>query len=166
VALTAHAMDSERKRCLDAGCEAFMAKPVRKGELLAIIARFAPEAPAAEPAPPPESRTVRVPASLEDLIPQYLESLRKDIAEMREALSAGDLESVRRLGHSQKGSAPSYGFDHVAKLGILIQDAAAGNLPDEAARLIDDLENHIRNVRIVQANGEPFTEARGSSPCA
>jgi CheY-like chemotaxis protein len=39
VAMTANAMDSDRQRCLDAGMDDFLAKPVRTRELAEVIAR-------------------------------------------------------------------------------------------------------------------------------
>ncbi|HEX4925117.1 MAG TPA: response regulator [Bdellovibrionales bacterium] len=41
VALTAHAMKEDRTRCLEAGCDAYITKPVERGELVAVLARFA-----------------------------------------------------------------------------------------------------------------------------
>lgn len=37
VALTANAFDDDKRRCLDSGCDKFLAKPVRKADLLAVI---------------------------------------------------------------------------------------------------------------------------------
>jgi CheY-like chemotaxis protein len=41
VALTANAMDDDVRRCLDAGCDAHVAKPVKKAAVLASIAQYA-----------------------------------------------------------------------------------------------------------------------------
>jgi two-component system sensor histidine kinase/response regulator len=38
VALTAHALDGHRERCLAAGCDAYCAKPIDRDELLAVLA--------------------------------------------------------------------------------------------------------------------------------
>jgi CheY-like chemotaxis protein len=48
VAMTAHAMKGDRERCLAAGMDAYVAKPVDRREVLETIARLAPPA-AAEP---------------------------------------------------------------------------------------------------------------------
>jgi signal transduction histidine kinase/DNA-binding response OmpR family regulator len=45
IAMTAHAMKGDRERCLAAGMDAYVAKPVDRRELLELIARMAPAPP-------------------------------------------------------------------------------------------------------------------------
>ena len=54
VALTAHAMSTDRDRCLNVGCDDYMAKPVDRKELISLVAQHA--CPQSEPA-----AAVRVP---------------------------------------------------------------------------------------------------------
>jgi DNA-binding response OmpR family regulator len=48
IALTAHALDDDRRRCLEAGCTAFASKPVQRESLLRLIASLLPPAAPAE----------------------------------------------------------------------------------------------------------------------
>lgn len=72
-----------------------------------------------------ESQPILVPIDrdLADLIPNYLENRKKDLARLRELLgpakTAGDaaaLEEAARILHTMKGSGGSYGFHEITRL--------------------------------------------------
>lgn len=42
LALTAHAMLGDRKKCIDAGCDDYIAKPVNKDQLVSMVSRYLP----------------------------------------------------------------------------------------------------------------------------
>jgi two-component system cell cycle response regulator DivK len=52
IALTANAMHGDRERCLDAGCNGYVPKPITKNELLNTVAHFLATPPQIEPPQP------------------------------------------------------------------------------------------------------------------
>ena len=53
VAMTANAMQGDREKCLEAGMDDYISKPIRKDDLIAALARYAPGARVADAAPAP-----------------------------------------------------------------------------------------------------------------
>jgi HPt (histidine-containing phosphotransfer) domain-containing protein len=87
--------------------------------------------------------------AIRELVPRFLANVRREVKAMRQALGATQLDEVRRLGHSLKGSGYGYGFSRLGDLGRTIEAAAAAGEPAEriSARL-DEVEEFVNNVRV------------------
>jgi HPt (histidine-containing phosphotransfer) domain-containing protein len=86
---------------------------------------------------------------LAELIPMYVHRRHVDLAKTRDALAAGDLETIRITGHSMKGSGGGYGFDGISEIGARME--AAGNEADAAAATaaIADLADYLDRLEVV-----------------
>ena len=128
VAMTAHAMKGDRERCLAAGMDAYVSKPLRVDELFEAIARLVPAAerrrprrrapaPAADERPAeavfdPAAALARVEGDrelLRKMIGLFFAQAEKLLPEIRGAGERGDGKALERAAHKLKGSMGSFG---------------------------------------------------------
>jgi HPt (histidine-containing phosphotransfer) domain-containing protein len=144
--MTAHALEGDRERCLAAGMDDYLSKPLRPNELDAVLERWLGAAPApAGPAPGAEAEGALVddermrvfrddyPEIVEQLVDLFVDSTPPLLADLRRGVEAGDAEAVRRAAHKLKGSCQNIGAARLAGLAAGIEKN--GSVPD-----IDELE--------------------------
>ncbi len=166
IAMTAGAMTGDRERCLAAGMDDYIPKPVKVDELDAVLKRWVPEPPggsggSADVATSPaglldaarleDLRSLQQdgePDMLAALVEAFLEQARHEVAELKIALSGNDPAAVAALAHSLKGSSANIGAERMgARCGELEARARSGGLGggDEAAGW---LEAELERVRL------------------
>jgi HPt (histidine-containing phosphotransfer) domain-containing protein len=95
-----------------------------------------------------ENETVTINRELEYLVPDYLDSRKKDVAAIMEALPGGNFESIRILGHNMKGTGGGYGFEAISDFGEEIQKAAQSRNTGMIERLAGELMDYIGSVAV------------------
>jgi PAS domain S-box-containing protein len=148
IALTASALDAELQRALDAGCTACVRKPVRLITLVEAVAKYAAKISPGD-LPPQENNVVMVDARLRAVVPGYLESRRRDVRSILDALERSDYETIRELSHKMNGTGSSYGFSRITQLGAAMESAAKEQNSAEIRSRIMDLSRYLDTVKIV-----------------
>jgi len=96
-----------------------------------------------------EKIIVIIDEDLEDLIPGYMDNRRSDIKNIEAALLSNDLETIRILGHSMKGSGGGYGFDPITDIGAALEQAAKDANNEEIQVQTKALADYIENIEVV-----------------
>jgi CheY-like chemotaxis protein len=182
IALTAAAVAGERERCLDAGMDDFLTKPVDVGLLRTTMRRWAPSSGSAGEPDEGASRAFGVPdvdpgvldaGRLEELldldpgdptmllrfIGRFGTNARATVAQMFEARREGTAYELGRLAHGLKGSAANLGAHRLALLCREVEYLGDdGTVADEAA-----LERLAEAVDEAAGALERFAESVGAA---
>jgi HPt (histidine-containing phosphotransfer) domain-containing protein len=149
VALTAHAMKGDREAAIAAGMDAYLAKPVRPNELLAVLDGLmgfvAPE-PETAPKPEPAFDAADVLARVEgdrtllaELVSIFMAESPTRLAEIRRCVKGGDAKGLERAAHTLRGSVGSLGARAAAKAALALEtkgrDGALAGADEELAEL-------------------------------
>jgi len=158
VALTASGAAADRARCLDAGMDDCLVKPIKPHELEGLLERWIGDSAGLDAEMLDEIGTV-LGTSLLDVTEAYRESYRTLTAGMGEALRARDATALCRHAHALKSSSGHLGIRDVYRLAKEIEDAAKRGSLNEAALLLWELES--RHM-IIESNLLTYLEGRFS----
>jgi two-component system sensor histidine kinase/response regulator len=147
VAMTAHAMQGDRQRCLDGGMDGYVAKPIRPQVLFGAIDEArrkalprlrGPVASPAQDAPPQDvldlaSALARVDGDTDlfrEVTQLFLETAPASLDQLRTAVGAGDLDKTAQLAHTLKGAVSNFSARQAFEAASNLHAAATqGNLP-------------------------------------
>jgi CheY-like chemotaxis protein/HPt (histidine-containing phosphotransfer) domain-containing protein len=146
VALTANAMAGERERCLDAGCDDYLTKPVDREEFLRMLTRYL----GTTPVPPDEllHSDFADDPEMTDLVVNFVGSLPERMEELRQVAARGQGELLRMRVHQLKGAAGGYGFPAITVAAARAERALAdGASIEEVTEQLEALIQLCRRAR-------------------
>jgi CheY-like chemotaxis protein/HPt (histidine-containing phosphotransfer) domain-containing protein len=173
IAMTANALDRDRRRCLEAGMDDYLAKPLHLDDLRDALERalerrsprLSESAPVLEdimPLDADEEGPLRLDVltalrgdlespgeggEFSEIVDLFLGNAQRNCNAAREALANGDRQSLELAAHSLKGSSSTMGAARMAALCASLEEAGHNGALDRAALLVERLDAELDLVQ-------------------
>ncbi|MEW6666522.1 MAG: response regulator [Thermodesulfobacteriota bacterium] len=171
VAMTAHAMKGDRERCLEAGMDDYVSKPIKVESLFQTIEKFAhasPDGTKEKSSPDPFKETAERDRGVfdldkamesvagdrslfEEIAHMFLDGLAGYVDKIKEGLAAGDAYGVERAAHSLKGSVGNFGarlaYESAHRLEANGRDKKLAEATEELSVLEKELERLVAALK-------------------
>ncbi len=179
IALTANAMQSDRQRCFESGCNDYATKPINRQQLIQqIAAQLGPSARLTSPVQRDPVQQVPGASSSqilnreialsrtggdEELLGVIFQVLLDNEADwwsqLDAALEQGDLPTVQRLAHTLKGTADNVGaqfaYEAATELELLAQRSSLSKLAPARSRLAEEWTRLTSTIKTLVAAPVP-----------
>jgi two-component system sensor histidine kinase/response regulator len=160
VAMTAHTLSGDREKCIEAGMDDYLAKPIAIDLLAACLERWLPSA-AIQPMPALVPAVVELAGDSEDdifsyarflknmmddselavtLLRMFLANMPGDIGKLHAAVAEGDDAQVRSAAHFIKGAAANMCAQAINAIAYEIEQAARQGHGERAVELLPKLD--------------------------
>lgn len=95
-----------------------------------------------------EKKTITIDKDLEDLVPTYLETRKKELIKLRELFSQEALSEITAIAHKLAGNAGGYGFQELTDIGRRMEAAGRANEKEKVGIEIENVGNYLEQIDV------------------
>jgi HPt (histidine-containing phosphotransfer) domain-containing protein len=153
-------MEADRDRCLAAGMDNYLSKPIKPGELQQMLQQLASP-------PPPVNDTTAIPAPearpqaafdyaaamaevdqeiIEIIARPFVDRWPEDLVKLQESLARGDIKSILHTSHALKGTLSMFGARPASELAHQIEQSADVADADRIATLLEPFAAEVAQL--------------------
>jgi len=151
IGLTAHAMEGDREKCLDAGMDDYLSKPTSLEKLSRVLRKWLLGPAVNQLVPMPVSEVdfeqILDEETMEVLTPIFLDSTAECLKKLDAAVAQKDLKQIKNLVHELKGSCSSVGAANMSSLSRQIEDVLKVDPDAELSVYIEGLNKSFAVVK-------------------
>ena len=148
IALTANVMSEDREKCLAAGMDAHLGKPIEVAQVIEALSRFL-KAAASVPAIDRGALKELTGGDAEferELAETFVSSGDQCLAEIIAALKASDFDTVRKRAHSLKGASANIHARELSQAASSLENAVRENALPAISGLVTELSEKLAAV--------------------
>jgi signal transduction histidine kinase/DNA-binding response OmpR family regulator len=153
VAMTAHAMQGERERCIAAGMSDYLSKPIDRTALAAILARWL-----VRPTPPSDAAPVFDRAGLlarladdgdlaRSVVGTFLQDVPQRVCRLAVLAAAEDRAGVQREAHTIRGAAANVGGQRLQHAAARLEELGRDGDGEGARRMLAELQGELSELQ-------------------
>jgi len=164
VAMTAHVMTGDRERCLEAGMDDYVSKPVQPEKLAEAVERWiggkseeevidapkeSPQMPEAEVFDPASllKRVMDDKALAKTILDEFIAETPARIATLRSAVERGDADLLRREAHTLKGASANLSANGLRNVAAEMEETGRDGNLEKASTLLPQIEEHLELLK-------------------
>jgi len=160
--MTAHAMKGDRERCLAAGMDNYISKPISSDALQDMIAELVPAAPSpSQPFPgqvPKETLTVVDKKALlnafdndwvffREAVGMFLNDFPKMLANIEASVKANDAKELRMSAHAIKGMVGNFQAKTTAQAALALEEMGRNQDFNGVEKAFENLTGEMENLK-------------------
>ena len=162
IAMTAHAMKGDREKCLAAGMDDYISKPVKPKELLEIVQRWAGkqvlhaavknDKPSAPISPPVDMKHLQEITGGDseferEITELFLEDTRAHLSWLKKAIDEGNATALEMEAHTIKGAGVNMGANKFGELALALETKGKSGSLEGAQDKLTELEVEFHRVK-------------------